>query len=91
MNYYELLITLCAVFKITFGLKEVGNEKDDGEMKIQDETHMSTMALRQAIYLTIMSSISAEECAHKILQMNIKPKQEVGGATAYTQEISITT
>ena len=28
-----------------------------------------------------MSSLSFEECAHKMLQMTIKPGQEVGGAT----------
>ena len=59
------------------------NEEEDGEMKIQDETQMNTMALRRTIYLTIMSSLSFEECAHKMLQMSIKPGQEVGGATAY--------
>ena len=57
------------------------NEQEDGEMKIQDETQMNTMALRRNIYLTIMSSLSFEECAHKMLQMSIKPGQEVGGAT----------
>ena len=57
------------------------NEQEDGEMKIQDETQMNTMALRRTIYLTIMSSLSFEECAHKMLQMSIKPGQEVGGAT----------
>lgn len=62
--------------------------EEDGEMKIQDETQMNTMALRRTIYLTIMSSLSFEECAHKMLQMSIKPGQEVGGATAYENLIS---
>jgi len=57
--------------------EEAGDEQDDGEMKIQDETQMNTMALRRTIYLTIMSSLSFEECAHKMLQMTIKPGQEV--------------
>ena len=61
------------------------NEQEDGEMKIQDETQMNTMTLRRTIYLTIMSSLSFEECAHKMLQMSIKPGQEVGGATNYLQ------
>ena len=65
------------------GDDEAGDEQDDGEMKIQDETQMNTMALRRAIYLTIMSSVIVEECAHKIVQINIKPGQELGGATAY--------
>ena len=61
------------------------NEQEDEEMKIQDETQMNTMALRRTIYLTIMSSLSFEECAHKMLQMSIKPGPEVGGATNYLQ------
>ena len=64
------------------------NEEEDGEMKIQDETQMNTMALRRTIYLTIMSSLSFEECAHKMLQMSIKPGQEVGGAIEYAKSIS---
>ena len=59
------------------------NEEENGEMKIQDETQMNTMSLRRTIYLTIMSSLSYEECAHKMLQMSIKPGQEVIGANEY--------
>lgn len=65
-----------------------GNEEDEGEMKIQDETQMNTMALRRTIYLTIMSSLSFEECAHKMLQMSVKPGQEVGGAINYGNKYS---
>ena len=65
--------------------EEEDNDEEDGEMKIQDETQMNTMALRRTIYLTIMSSLSFEECAHKMLQMNIKPGQEVGGTTMHTE------
>ena len=65
--------------------EEEDNDEEDGEMKIQDETQMNTMALRRTIYLTIMSSLSFEECAHKMLQMSIKPGQEVGGATIYAE------
>jgi len=57
--------------------EEDSNEEDNGEMKIQDETQTNTLALRRTIYLTIMSSLSFEECAHKMLQMSIKPGQEV--------------
>ena len=49
--------------------EEEDNDEEDGEMKIQDETQMNTMALQRTIYLTIMSSLSFEECAHKMLQM----------------------
>ena len=57
--------------------EEDASEEDEGEMKIQDETQTNTLALRRTIYLTIMSSLSFEECAHKMLQMSIKPGQEV--------------
>jgi len=59
----------------------VGDEQDDGEMKIQDEIQMNTMTLRWIVYMTIMSSLNVDECAQKILQ--IKAAQEVGGVTAY--------
>ena len=68
--------------------EEEENEEEDGGMKIQDETQMNTMALRRTIYLTIMSSLSFEECAHKMLQMTIKPGQEVHGATTYICKIN---
>ncbi|KAF0699386.1 Aste57867_10047 [Aphanomyces stellatus] len=41
------------------------------DMSEQDLTH-----LRRTIYLTIMSSVSHEECAHKLLRLNIRPGQE---------------
>jgi pre-mRNA-splicing factor CWC22 len=46
-------------------------------MKITDMTETNTTALRHTIYLTIMSSITFEECAHKLLKMTLKPGQEV--------------
>ena len=69
--------------------EEEENEEEDGGMQIQDETQMNTMALRRTIYLTIMSSLSFEECAHKMLQMTIKPGQEVGGATTCAKLVII--
>ena len=61
--------------------EEEHNDEDDGEMKIhvQDETQINNMALLHTIYFTIMYSLSFEECAHKMLQMSIKPGQEVVG------------
>lgn len=46
-------------------------------MKITDMTDTNVTALRHTIYLTIMSSITFEECAHKLLKMTLKPGQEV--------------
>ena len=54
-----------------------GEDADTKAMDIQDETQLSTMALRRIIYLTVMSSLDYEECAHKLLKVTIKPGQEV--------------
>jgi len=35
------------------------------------------VTLRRTIYLTIQSSVGAEECAHKLLKMNLRPGQEM--------------
>jgi pre-mRNA-splicing factor CWC22 len=43
---------------------------------IQDMTEQDLVNLRRTIYLTIMSSISHEECAHKLLKLNIRSGQE---------------
>lgn len=43
---------------------------------IQDYTEQDLVNLRRTIYLTIMSSISHEECAHKLMKLNIRPGQE---------------
>ncbi|RKP01656.1 hypothetical protein CXG81DRAFT_11698, partial [Caulochytrium protostelioides] len=38
---------------------------------ITDETSASQIAFRRAVYLTIMSSLSFEECAHQLLKIGI--------------------
>ena len=48
-----------------------------GDMVIKDMTETNITRLRHTIYLTIMSSITFDECAHKLLKMTIKPGQEV--------------
>ena len=48
-------------------------------MVIKDMTETNITQLRHTIYLTIMSSITFDECAHKLLKMTIKPGQEVCG------------
>lgn len=47
------------------------------EQTIIDQTETNLVALRRTIYLTIQSSVGAEECAHKLLKMNLRPGQEV--------------
>ncbi|KAM3959108.1 pre-mRNA-splicing factor nucampholin [Aphomia sociella] len=68
------------------GSDESGSEESDdeeqaeGEQKgvtIIDNTETNLVALRRTIYLTINSSLDFEECAHKLLKMELKPGQEV--------------
>ena len=56
------------------------SEDEQRTLEIQDETQMNVMALRRTIYLTIMSSLDFEECAHKLLKMKMKEGHEVCGS-----------
>ncbi|KAJ3368681.1 pre-mRNA-splicing factor cwc22, partial [Kappamyces sp. JEL0680] len=47
------------------------------QLQIRDQTNTNTVNLRRAIYLTIMSSLNFEECAHKLMKLDIQPGQEV--------------
>ena len=52
---------------------------EEGEKKstlIVDSTETNLMTLRRTIYLTIQSSLDFEECAHKLIKMQLKPGQE---------------
>ncbi|XP_053692485.1 pre-mRNA-splicing factor CWC22 homolog [Sabethes cyaneus] len=53
-------------------------EEGDGNQKqlIVDNTETNLIALRRTIYLTIHSSLDYEECAHKLMKMELKPGQE---------------
>ena len=44
--------------------------------RISDQTAMELVNLKKTIYLTIMSSIDFEECAHKLLKLSLQPGQE---------------
>ncbi len=44
---------------------------------IVDETETNLVSLRRTIYLTIQSSLDFQECAHKLLKMNIKESQRI--------------
>ncbi|XP_015747782.1 PREDICTED: pre-mRNA-splicing factor CWC22 homolog [Acropora digitifera] len=48
---------------------------DDQKMEIIDHTETNLIALRRTIYLTIQSSLDFEECAHKLLKMQLKDEQ----------------
>jgi pre-mRNA-splicing factor CWC22 len=55
---------------------EEDEEEEQQKMEIEDRTKMGLMALRRTIYLTIMSSLDFEECAHKLLKMKFIEGQE---------------
>ncbi|OWR40702.1 cell cycle control protein cwf22 [Danaus plexippus plexippus] len=65
------------------GSEESGSEESDEEdekqkeVTIIDNTETNLVALRRTIYLTINSSLDFEECAHKLMKMQLKPGQEV--------------
>jgi pre-mRNA-splicing factor CWC22 len=52
-------------------------EEAKQKMLIEDQTELETTNLKRKIYLTIMSSLDFEECAHKLLKMGIKETDEV--------------
>ena len=52
-------------------------EGGDQSTVIVDSTETNLMTLRRTIYLTIQSSLDFEECAHKLVKMQLKPGQEV--------------
>lgn len=67
---------------------ESGSEDDDEDEDEEDEdkpkqdliidnTETNLIALRRTIYLTIQSSLDFEECAHKLMKMELKPGQEI--------------
>lgn len=57
---------------------EAENGKDKSSAgDIIDNTETNLIALRRTIYLTINSSLDYEECAHKLMKMQLKPGQEI--------------
>lgn len=46
------------------------------EQKIIDQTETNLVAFRRTVYLTIQSSLDFEECAHKLIKMEIKAGYE---------------
>ncbi|KAG5893705.1 hypothetical protein JTB14_017812 [Gonioctena quinquepunctata] len=63
------------------GSEEDSEDEDEEEVKdegkIIDNTETNLIVLRRTIYLTIQSSLDFEECAHKLLKMELKPGQEI--------------
>lgn len=46
-------------------------EENPDQMKIKDITDEDRVNLRRTLYLVIMSSVDYEECAHKIMKMQL--------------------
>ncbi|RLU27617.1 hypothetical protein DMN91_001421 [Ooceraea biroi] len=58
--------------------EDSGTEQAEGKAAvITDDTETNLTALRRTIYLTIHSSLDFEECAHKLMKMQLKPGQEI--------------
>jgi len=45
------------------------------QQEIQDQTETDLVNLRRTIYLTIQSSMQADEAAHKLLSLQVKDGQ----------------
>ncbi|XP_031344052.1 pre-mRNA-splicing factor CWC22 homolog isoform X2 [Photinus pyralis] len=56
--------------------EDAAEDNKDSSMII-DNTETNLITLRRTIYLTIQSSLDFEECAHKLMKMELKPGQEI--------------
>lgn len=56
---------------------EEGEGEEGEKQTIIDQTETNLIALRRTIYLTIQSALDFEECAHKLLRLELKPGQEI--------------
>lgn len=56
--------------------EEEGGDEEEDSSAIIDNTETNLQTLRRIIYLTINCSAHHEECAHKLLRMELKPGQE---------------
>eukprot|EP01103_Thecamoeba_quadrilineata_P014609 TRINITY_DN4399_c0_g1_i1.p1 TRINITY_DN4399_c0_g1~~TRINITY_DN4399_c0_g1_i1.p1 ORF type:complete len:785 (-),score=211.07 TRINITY_DN4399_c0_g1_i1:109-2463(-) len=57
--------------------EEPRDEMEDRDDDMLDDTETDRINLRRTIYLTIMSSVDFEECAHKLLKFQLKPGLEM--------------
>ncbi|SOV79458.1 cell cycle control protein, putative, partial [Plasmodium sp. gorilla clade G3] len=53
------------------------NNDSENNEEIHDMTEQYLINLRKNVYLSIMSSLSYEECVHKLLKLNIKKGYEI--------------
>ncbi|KAI8057068.1 hypothetical protein BDF22DRAFT_669328 [Syncephalis plumigaleata] len=57
------------------GAEEATNALEN-QLKIHDRTETNLLNLRRTIYLTIMSSVDFEECAHKLMKIQLQEGEE---------------
>ena len=55
----------------------ISGKPDDKPMAIKDMTNVELVSLRKTIYLTIMSSMSVDEAAHKLFRISVPEGQEI--------------
>ncbi|KAJ2785769.1 pre-mRNA-splicing factor cwc22 [Coemansia javaensis] len=60
----------------TPGGQQKQQQQQTGPQKIHDLTETELVNLRRTIYLSIMSSMSFEEAAHKLLKIELRPGEE---------------
>lgn len=65
--------------------QEEVEEEEEEEEQIQDFSEQDLINLRRTIYLVIMNSIDFEECAHKILKINLGTGHENEVNCLFTQ------
>lgn len=71
---HRICLVYWVVFRLELCLWCILDEAN--KLEISDQTGTSELVLRRQIYLTIMSSLDFEECAHKLLK-TMKEGQEV--------------
>ncbi|CAF3413338.1 unnamed protein product [Rotaria sp. Silwood1] len=52
-------------------------DKEEQQRTIIDQIETNLLMFHRTIYLTIRSSISAQECVHKLLKLNLCSGQDV--------------
>ncbi|XP_050235224.1 pre-mRNA-splicing factor cwc22-like [Mercurialis annua] len=57
--------------------KKNNGDRRHQQMVIEDETETDAVTLRRTVYLTIMESLSFEECGHTLLKMKLQAGQEM--------------
>jgi len=58
---------------------------EEAKVEITDQTETNLVALRRTIYLAVQSSLSFEECAHKILKMEFEERDYVSAFRLFWQ------